>query len=146
MWSQNIVKNILEVLFATPYTSRNESALVTLENGESAAAAMDGMKAKKMTNWKIKINHGRSGNLLSLSPDMEKILEEGSAKDSSSSAGRGGVGGGPIMPLLRKYPVILVLQFPEEGVAGVKDRGEQGEEGRRLEDQIFDQISLHRCE
>ena len=55
---------------------------------------MDGMKAKKMTNWKIKINHGRSGNLLSLSPDMEKILEEGSERDSTSSAWMGGVVGG----------------------------------------------------
>jgi RNA recognition motif-containing protein len=51
-------------------------AFVTFEDEECAETAIKEMKEKTILKWKIRVTLGRTANLVSISPEVERLMQE----------------------------------------------------------------------
>ena len=51
-------------------------AFVTFEDEECAETAINQLKEKTNLKWKINVKLGRTTNLVSISPDVERLMQE----------------------------------------------------------------------
>ena len=51
-------------------------AFVTFEDEECAETAINELKEKTILKWKIRVKLGRTTNLVSISPEVERLMQE----------------------------------------------------------------------
>ena len=82
--SENITEEEIKEEFAKfgtvneAHNTGKSCAFVTFEDEECAETAIKELKGKRILKWKIKVKLGRTTNLVSITPEVEKLMQEAS--------------------------------------------------------------------